>query len=127
MAFIPSSGLRTGILTLIRDAVDGGSLEILSAGNQVLASFPLEAPAGSVTGDVWTIGIDEDEVAGEAAAGDGTQAAAARFKDSGGAVELSGLTVGLPASDADVKLVNLWISADQPVRIDGRTISFPGA
>lgn len=64
---------------------------------------------------------------GEAAAGAGTSAAKARFKDSGGNVDIDGLTVGLTGSGADIELVNVSITTGQDVELTAATISYPGA
>lgn len=127
MAVNPSASARTAILDALRGEVANGTLELLSAANQVLAIFGLDATAGSVTGDVWTIGLDASTVQGEAAAGAGTSAAKARFKDSTGNVDIDGLTVGLTGSGADIELVNVSITTGQDVELTAATISYPGA
>lgn len=127
MAVNPSASVRTDVLNAMRSAVANGTLEILSESNQVLAIFGLDATAGSVTGDTWTIGVDADTVQGETAAGDGTSAAQARFKDSGGNVDIDGLTVSLSSGSGDIKLVNVSISNGQNVTLSTKTISYPGA
>lgn len=127
MAVTPSASVRTAILEALRGEVENGSLELLSAADQVLAIFGLDATAGSVTGDVWTIAFDADTVQGETAAGVGTSAAKARFRDSSGNVDIDGLTVGLTGSGADIELVNVSITEGQDVTLTSATISYPGA
>lgn len=109
--------VKAARMTATRDGVAGGTLEVLSAGNTVLAVFTLTAGAGTVAADIWTLALAANEVNGALAAGDGTIATKARIKNSGGTVRISGLTVGLPDSTADLKLVNIWISKNQPVKI----------
>lgn len=88
--------VKAARMTATRDTVSGGTLEVLSAGNTVLATFTL-------------------------AAGDGTIATKARIKNSGGTVRITGLTVGLPDTTADVKLVNTSITKNQPAKITAAT------
>ncbi len=77
------------------DIGNGGTLEIGSAGfAAVLASIPLASPPGIVTGDVLTLTVMEDQDANATGI-----AAAARIKNSSGAVKVSGLTVGIAGAE----------------------------
>ncbi|PWE57667.1 hypothetical protein DEM27_00185 [Metarhizobium album] len=114
--------VKTARMTATRDSVANGTLEILSAANVVLATFGLDADGGSVSGDVWSLELDAATVAGEDAAGAGTTATKGRIKNSGGTVRVTGLTVGDPASSADIKLINTSISDGQDVTINSAQI-----
>ncbi|MEO3389511.1 hypothetical protein [Mesorhizobium sp. CAU 1741] len=127
MAVNPSASGRTAILTALRDLVADGTLELISAGNAVLAVFQLTDTGGTIDGDDWEVAFDATEVVGTAAAGAGVNATAARFKDSGGNIDISGLTVGLTGSGADIELGNVSITEDQPVELTSSIISYPGA
>jgi hypothetical protein len=124
MAVTPSASVKTAIITALRDAVANGTLELQSASSQVLAVFGLNAAAGTVSGSVWTIGFDATTVQGTAAAGTGTTATKARFKDSGGNVDIDGLTVGLTGSGADIQLNNVSISNGQDVELTSAQITY---
>ncbi|MHA6686350.1 hypothetical protein [Mesorhizobium sp. A556] len=127
MAVTPSAAVRTALITKLRDLVASGTLELLSAANQVLAIFTLSASAGTVSGDVWTLTFVASEVLGETVAGDGTTSTKAQIKDGSSTVAIDGLTVGLPASSADIKLINVSISQGQAVEITAATITISGA
>lgn len=120
---IYSTAVKTARMTATRDYFANGTLELLSAGDVVLAIFGLEADGGDIAGSVWTLVYDGATVPGQAAAGPGTVAAKARVKTSGGTVGLSGLTVGGSGSDADVELVNTSISEGQDVTLTTSTIA----
>jgi hypothetical protein len=121
MPVIYDATVKTARMTATRDAVANGTLELQSASNVVLAIFGLSADGGTVSADVWTLVFDSDTVNGLVASGSGTTATKARIKDSGGTVRISGLTVGLPDSGADLELINTSISNGQPVVIDSAT------
>lgn len=127
MAVTPSAAVWTALITTLRDEVAGGTLELLSAANQVLAIFTLSASAGTVSGDVWTLTFVASEVLGETVAGDGTTSTKAQIKDGTSTVAIDGLTVGLPASSADIKLINVSISQGQAVEVTAATITISGA
>jgi len=120
---IYSTAVKTARMNATRNYFANGSLELLSAGDVVLAIFGLEADGGDIAGAVWTPVYDSATVAGLEAAGPGTVAAKARFKTSGGTVGLSGLTVGGSGSEADIELVNTSISEGQDVTLTTSTIT----
>jgi len=123
MAVTYNVAVKTVRMTATRDYFANGTLELLSAANQVLAIFGLSEDGGEVSGDEWTLAFDATEIQGEAAAGTGTNAAKARLKTSGGAAHLTDLTVGL-ATDTpvrDVIMTNTSISAGQEVGVVSAT------
>lgn len=126
MAVNPVVEVRTAMLDAMRASVAGGTMELLSASNQVLAVFDLSDDACSVAAGVWSVEFDPVTTLGTAAAGLGTNAAAARFKNSNGAVRLTGLTVTLPGGSGDVKLINTSITEGQTVAITSASIPYPG-
>lgn len=108
-------------MTATRDAVADGTLEILSAGSTVLAIFGLSSGGGSISGGVWTLAFDAATVTGESGASTGTVATAARIKNSGGTARITGLTVGLSASDVIVD--NTSIASGQSITMSSATIT----
>lgn len=125
----PSIEGREAMYEALRGTVEGGTLELLSASNQVLAIFELTSTAGAVAtsgGDVvWTLAFEATEVQGEAAAGVGTTAAKAHIKNSDGEVAIAGFTVTHVSGNGDIKLINTSISENQSVTIDTAVISWP--
>lgn len=97
-------------------ALNGGAVELLSSGGAVLASAPLNTPAGTSSGPVTTFaGFPKTATAAQ-----GT-VASARFVKAGGAVYKNAITVGIPGSGAEVIVDNgagtLVLTAGQPVQI----------
>lgn len=95
----------------------GGSVELLDAGGAVLASAQLNSPAGTTAAAVVTFaGFPKTVVA--AAAG---TPASARFRTAGGANFKTGISVGPPASGAQVIVDNgsggLALTAGQSVQV----------
>lgn len=120
MAVVYNVAVKTVRMTATRDYFAGGSLELLSAANQVLAVFTLSGTGGTVSGDTWTLAVTAGTVQGEAAAGAGTTATQARIKNSGGDAHLTGLTVGLSA--ADLVMTNTSITSGQDVTLSSGSI-----
>ena len=123
MSVILNVAVKTDVMTAIRDHVADGTLEILSAADDVLAIWGLSSSGGTVSGAVWTITLDSTSTTGEAAAGGGTAATKAQIKDSGGTAKITGLTVALSA--ADVILDNTSIASGQTVTLTSLTITHP--
>ena len=115
--------IKAARMTATRDALASGSLELLSAADAVLAIFTLSATGGTVSDGVWTITYTSTTTTGEAAAGSGTDATKARFKDDGGTVRVTELTVGATGSGAGVELNNVSISDGQTVELTASTIT----
>lgn len=123
MAVTYDTTIKTARMTATRDAVADGTLEILDAGGNVLAGLRLSATGGTVSGDAWTLAFETATAPGSAAAGTGTDAVAARVKDSGGAVRITGLTVGLLDSGSDLEFDNVNIAEGQEVTLAGGTFT----
>lgn len=118
MAVTYTTAVKTLRMTAVMDYFNNGTIEILTAADALLVTFGLGAPAGSVTGAVWTLTpLDAATVAASAA---GT-AAKAQIKTSGGTAGITGLTVGTSA--ADVILDNLSIASGQNVTLSSATIT----
>lgn len=122
MGVIYAAALRTTRLNDVKTAIDAGSgpgtLEIgTTAMGTVLAVLTFSDPCGTVSGDVLTFAaITQDSSADNT----GT-AAAARIKDSTGAIVVSGLTVGTSA--ADIILSSTAITAGQVVPMTSAAIT----
>jgi len=118
MAVTYNAAVKTSRMTAVMTYFSNGTIEILTAADALLVTFGLGAPAGSVTGAVWTLTpLDAGTVA---ATGTGT-AAKAQIKNSGGSAHITGLTVGTSASD--VILDNLSIATSQNVTLSAATIT----
>lgn len=118
MAVIYDNTIKAARLTATRDELASGTLELLSAADAVLAIFTLSATGGTVSTDTWTLEFTSTSTTGETAASTGTNATKAQIKDSGGVARLTGLTVGLSASD---------IIVDNQSIADGQTVTLSGA
>lgn len=121
MAVTYSTAVKTARMEATRDEVANGTLELLSAGDVVLAIFGLNGAGGTVAAGVWTLVFDADTVQGEAGAAGGVDATKAQIKDSGGTAEITGLTVG--TSGADINLDNNNIDSGQDVTLTSATIT----
>ena len=119
MAVTYSAGLKTSRMQAVVDAIGtAGKIEIGTAGMAaILATVPLANPAGSVSGSVLTFTMPQSD---STADNTGT-AAAARIRTSGNADVITGLTVGLSASD--VILDSLSITAGQTVTVNSGALT----
>jgi hypothetical protein len=112
-------------MVITRGSLAGGTLELMSAGGVVLAIFTITSGGGSVAGPVWTVAFVSNTVNGLPAAGAGTAATQARFKDAGGTVRGTEMTVG--TSGADINLLNPNIVSGEGVTINGTPTITHGA
>lgn len=121
MGVIYDAATRTSRMTAVRDAIDAGvaagKLEILDAGNVLLAELTLSDPCGTVSGDVLTFSAITSDTSANA---NGT-ASKAQIKDSAAVVRVSGLTVG--TSGANINLNSVAISAGQQVSITSASVT----
>lgn len=115
-----NAAVKEDRMTATMDYFANGTLEIMDASNNVLATFGLDNAGGSVSGAVWTLVFDASTVE---ASGTGT-AAKAQVKTSGGDAHLTGLTVGTadPGTD-DIILDSTSITAGQDVTLSSSTIT----
>lgn len=116
MAIIYNAAVKTARITATRDYFADGTLEILTAADAVLVTFGLDADAGTLSGDTWTLEFDATSVA---ASGTGI-AAKAQVKNSVGDAHLTGLTVG--TSGADVIISNTSINSSQTISVTSAAI-----
>lgn len=122
MAITYTTAVKTARMTAVRDQIDlgagAGILKIRDSGNVVLASITLADPSGTITNDVLTFsGFPRSDTSADAT---GT-ANNAIITDSTGTTVISGLTVGLSASD--IILDNLSITTGQTVTLNSATIT----
>lgn len=123
MAVTYSTATKSARMTAVRDQIDSGpAAGILQIGTTgmaaVLAEFTLNDPCGTVSNGVLTLsGFPKSDTAANAT---GT-AAAARIRTSDGTDIITGLTVGLSASD--IVLDSVSITANQTVTINSATIT----
>jgi len=120
MSVIYTTAVKTDRMTASKDYFINGTLELLSAGDVVLAIFTLTATAGSVATDTWTLAFTSSTVTGEAGAGAGTDSTKAQIKNSGGTASITGLTVG--TGGTDIVLDNANIASGQNVTLSSATI-----
>lgn len=118
MAVNYNVAVKTARMTATRDYFANGAIELLS-GATVVASHGLELDGGDVAGDVWTLVLDAATVAAAAA---GT-VDGARVVNAAAAAHLTGLTVGVAGSGADVILDNLVVAEGQNITINSATIT----
>lgn len=120
MSVVYPTATKNARMTAVLNLMASGTLEIGSAGMaSVLATFALDASPGSVAGGVLTLA---DLPLNDSADNTGT-AAAARFRDSSSGDVITGLTVGLSGSGADVIIQNTSIVAGQAVSVTSATIT----
>lgn len=118
MAVTYDTTLKNTRLTSVRDAINGGSIEIGTTGMaSILAVLPLSATAGTVASGVLTF----NAITSDTSADNTGTAAEARIKDSSAAVKVSGLTVG--TSGANVNLNSTSITAGQQVSLSSGSIT----
>jgi len=125
MAVVYAAALKTTRMNAVEAALDAGpaaatlviGTSALSGATGVLCTITLADPAGTVSGAVLTLaGMPKSAIASAT----GT-AAKAELRDSTGAVVVSGLTVGVSASDIIINSVA--ISSGQTVQINSGTIT----
>ena len=124
MGVVYAAALRTARMQAVLDAINvgagAGKLKIgTTAMGSVLATIPLDAVAGSVSGDVLT--IDTTPAIEDTAADNSGTAAAATITDDADNVIVSGLTVG--TSGTNIILDSVSITAGQRVQITSATIT----
>lgn len=114
-----STAHKSARMTTTRDRLNAGALQVVDAGGSVLVTVPLDNPAGSVSGATLTLAGFPKTVT----AGAGGTAASARLQNSSSVDEKTGLTVGVPGSNAQVIIDNgagtLAISLNASVTISG--------
>jgi hypothetical protein len=119
MSVIYNAAVKTARMTATRDYFANGTLEILTAGDVLLATFGLNAAGGTISGLVWTLVFDASTVSA-VATGTPTKA---QIKNSGGNAHLTGLTVG--TSGQDINLNSASITSGQDVSLTSATITHP--
>lgn len=121
MAVIYPAAVKNARLAAVVSQIGGaGVLEIGTAAmGSVLATINLNATAGTATGGVLTFsGFPKSDSVADAS---GTAAAARIRTGTGGTDIVTGLTVGLSASD--INLDSVSITAGQTVTINSATIT----
>jgi len=126
MSVVYNNDVKDDRLTEVLSAIDAdaspATVELLDGSSNVLAIFTLPQPAGAVSGQALTFDCTPAiSTVGEAAAGEGTDAVAARIKDGAGTVVISGLTAG--EGSEDVVLDNSKIAEGQTVTLNSAVIA----
>lgn len=116
--------LKTTRMNDVVSAIDSGGAGTMEIGTAAfattLAIIPLSNPSGTVSGAVLT--FDNTPALSTTAISTGT-AASARFKNNGGTVIVSGITVG--TSGTDIILSQSNITTGDTVTISTATITEP--
>ncbi|MEY4441012.1 MAG: hypothetical protein RL442_12 [Pseudomonadota bacterium] len=125
MAVVYSTAAKNARLTAVVNTIDAGSgAGVLQIGTTsmgtVLAEITLADPSGTVTGGVLTFSSFPRSDTSANATG---VAAAARIRDSNGADVITGLTVGMTGSGADIILDTTNIDAGEIVTLNSATIT----
>lgn len=123
MSVVYSQDLIDARLNGVVTALGATATLVLQAGGATVSTIPLANPVGTVSGGILTFTVP---VTDPAAAGTGTIDTAI-ILDSAAATAISGLTVGIPLSGAEVIISNglnsLLISAGQSVQLLGAQIT----
>jgi antitoxin (DNA-binding transcriptional repressor) of toxin-antitoxin stability system len=114
MAVSYDATLKTARMSLVRDALNGGTIELATKDGAVLVIIPLANPSGRISGDTFTFDFSAAESTAAIAEG---VAAVARARGSDGAVKIKNLTVGVKGSGTNVQLATTTIAKGQPVRL----------
>jgi hypothetical protein len=111
MAVVYRASLKNTRLAAVRDDIDSGAeagtLEILDSDDVILVGYLLEDPCANVVNGVL-IFSGFPKTSSNIAIG---SASMARIKESGGGIVVSGLTVGVAGSGADIELTTTNISS----------------
>ena len=122
MAVSYAAGLKDARMNAVVSAVDSnaspGTLEIGTTGmSTVLLAITLQKPSFSeASGVITMLGVPLTGTASNSG-----NAAAARFKDGSGAVQISGLTVG--TSGADVIINTVAVTSGQTITVQSALIT----
>ena len=118
MSVIYSAAAKTARMNAVVTAIGAsGKLKIKTSGDVVLATIPLAATAGTVSGAVLTLSAPISDTAAD---GTGT-AAKATITTSGDVDVITGLTVS--TTGADINLDSVSITTGQTVTITTGTIT----
>lgn len=119
-----NAALRNGQADDLGARFDGGSIDLLDASSNVLATITLSDPAfGSASNGEISANGTPLSFTGTAAAGSGTDIDSADLKSSDESEEITGLTVG--TSTAHIVLDNINIAEDQEGELSSFTITVP--
>lgn len=117
-----AAAVKTARMQAVADAIGaGGKLELGTSGmGSVLATITLGATSGTVSGPVLTLsGFPRSDTSADAAG----IAASARIRTAADADVITGLTVGVSGSGADVIVDNTNMAVGQTVTINSSTFT----
>lgn len=125
MTVIYNPTVEAGRLQVGINAIDAGPsngfMRLLDPGGNVLSSFQLARPSATVAGNVAT--FNGLSLIDPSAAGSGS-VVAARCEDSVGTVVISGLSVGVNGSGADITMApGIVITAGQTIALTAAQIT----
>lgn len=117
MSVIYGSSVKSARMTAVLNFVAGGTLELQTSADVILASLPLSDPQG----DTPLNGVANLSIESGTAIAAGV-AAKARVRKSG-STAISGLTVGLAGSGADIIMTNTNLAVGQSVSALSATLT----
>lgn len=122
MAVNYSTALKNARMNAVITAIGSTGVVEIGTANMalVLATIPLAATAGAAANGVLTFAMPQSDQSADAT---GTASAARIRTASGGTDIITGLTVGLAGSGADIILDSVSITAGQTVTLNGATIT----
>lgn len=94
------TNIKAARMTVVRDAANSGTLELLTAASAIMCSFPLNAVSGSVVGDLLTWAGFPKSATTLIASNWGAMVSSARIRSAAAADVDTGLTVGLTPAAA---------------------------
>lgn len=124
MAIIYSTATKSARMTAVVSTIGtSGKLKLFTAGDVLLATFTLAATAGTVSGSVLTLSDANGATAGilNATAGASGTATKASVTTPGDVDVITGLTVGLSATD--LVMDNNAINSGQVVTVNSATFT----
>lgn len=95
-----AANIKASRMTVVRDALNSGSLELLNASNQSLGAATLNSSSGTVAGDLLTLAGFPKAITALIGSSWAAPVASARFRSSAAADVKTGLTVGLTPTAA---------------------------
>lgn len=117
-----NTALRNALADELGAHFDGGSIDLLDASQNVLATITLQNPAfGAAAAGVISANGTPLSFTGTAAAGAGTDIASATLKSSDSSEEITGLSVG--TSGAHIVLDNINIAESQSGELSSFTLT----
>jgi hypothetical protein len=108
-----STAIKAARMTVVRDGVNSGTLELLSAAAAIMCSFPMSAVSGAVVGDLLTFAGFPKANATTIGSNWAAMVSSARLRSSASVDVKTALTVGLTSIAAPP-----WVAATPYAAVD---------